>query len=149
MKTETFYWWLYLCYDVLCCLVSFIFQNSMLETLQTILDKTIEWGRKPWWMDLKNLKCNSKNVRFTVKIDIACLEWIPCLEKSYNDLFSIESWLLQSMKRKTREDKDELEALCYTDWEVMYDYTDRQYQAMMMSVLNQERKIEYFINNVE
>jgi len=120
--------------------------NSKLQQLEEILNKCIENGWEYKNKDTKWLFLLQGNLIVDVIEDELDYEHMI----SYNDLFSVESWLLQFVKRKIKKHY-------YTRTTTMagmtlrsaWEDTMREYHAMQMSILPVEEKIEYFISNID
>lgn len=65
---------------------------------------------------------------------------------SINDLLSLESWFLQACKW----DNKSVSLLQYNWIDITFhrNYEDREYHAMILSILSQEEKIKYLENNI-
>ena len=133
----------------------------MQTTLQTILDKTIEKWWKPWGIE--------KKTKISIKFNLIFLDekiieradesrWRNCVGKySFNDLFSVESWLLQAVTWKvnrqefigTFPDNSLSDWVLIRDIDYIAESKDWQYHTMIMSIMTQDEKIKYFIKNVE
>lgn len=113
--------------------------QSNLQKLEEILKKCIDMGWR--YVDVIEGKLDDQHMI------------------SYNDIFSVESWLLQFVKWK-----DNKNIWLFLDPEVKYfqEYDSyqieekeswcsdsRQYHAMMMSILPLHDKIQYFLENID
>lgn len=85
---------------------------------------------------------------FTIWSDEYDIRWTISL----NDLLSPESWLLQACKWKVRFwsiahiSHDEDDKIYVDDFE--HWYREREYHAMMLSIISQEEKVKYLEDNV-
>lgn len=82
-------------------------------------------------------------MKYVPKISIP--EWLKCLLRqqiSLNDLISLESWFLQACKWK-KENRDNIATISNK-----YFAYNREYHAMILSILSKEEKIKYLENNV-
>lgn len=103
-----------------------------MQQLQDFLNECIKRGWKPRGRDTDKVIC------FDIRMELQTQKEFT--ERTYHDLFSVESWLMEFVTWKSK-----WEFVAYWDLAV-YDCCE-DYYYMMMGQMNATEKIQYFLDN--
>ncbi len=126
---------------------------AYLKTLEDMLKEYIKRGRDMWF-DSKEmlLKCRCTDYGFE--------DW--CFSMWYDQLFSPDVWLMQFVKWQDTNTGLVDQSINWSEWIGVYfidpkyklqyqcnEYkrSDRQYHAMIMSIMSADEKVKYFVQN--